>query len=505
MLQSCARCGGALRPSAQFCPDCGSPYLESSALAGAVLPAPEPLPPLRLFVDIEAMRHFQVGTRCALRMRVDVMAGAAQSAVGMVAEVASGERLGQSRSVLGPLGSSTILTLWFVPPLAGFDEVRGILYSENAAGARLYAHFAGLQFRVAADSGPRVSVVNIDQSSARVVDNSRTSFAASDTNRGGLVSGGDWHEVPLRLAHEAEISALLDQPLRQPAQVDAHAEAPILAPMSEAPIHFRIVTKAEPGEYEVSGRLSQGELATIYDGRRRHDGARVAVKIADDKADNDLIAAEVSALALLCSEDCPQRKHLPQVIDRFHTRDGRLGTVFEYLDGYDLIEVRRRLPNGLPAQHLIWLLRRCLSVLGWAHSRGVLHGNLDPAHIILRPRDHNVWLVDWCYSIVNPAQSGQGFRCLNELYSPPEVAARKPPLPAADLYSLGKCMLFVLGGDVEKKSLPADLDDRLQRFLKYFMLDSALSRAGDAWEAYRQLDRLREEIFGPHQFLELHL
>src|SRR5205823_5593440 len=139
----------------------------------------------------------------------------------------------------------------------------------------------------------------------------------------------------------------------------------------------------------------QGDLATIYDGRRQSDGARVAVKLAEDAADGDLMASEVAALHLLTTENSPQRKHLPVVLDRFHTRDSRLGTIFAYIDGLDLTEVRRRLPDGLPPRHLVWVMRRCLSVLGWAHSHGVLHGNIDPLHIMVRPGDHNVWLIDW--------------------------------------------------------------------------------------------------------------
>jgi hypothetical protein len=151
---------------------------------------------------------------------------------------------------------------------------------------------------------------------------------------------------------------------------------------------------------------------------------------------------------------------------------------------------------------MIWLMRRCLSVLGRAHAMGVLHGNLDPAHVMVRPKDHNVWLVDWSYSIVNPAQTGQGFRCLNEVYGPPEVAARKPPMPSSDLYSLGKAMIFAAGGDPAEKTLPDGMDERLQRFLRFMVLDSQRGRAQDAWELYRSLDRLRAEIWGAHEFIE---
>jgi serine/threonine protein kinase len=278
----------------------------------------------------------------------------------------------------------------------------------------------------------------------------------------------------------------------------------------------RFTIRTEQGQYEATAVLAQGDLATIYDGRRSRDGARVVVKIADDSQDNDLIQAEVSALRLLRSTPSPQLKHLPVVLDQLHTRDGRLGTVLEYIDGYNLTQVRERLPRGLPVRHLIWLMRRCFSVLGWAHSLGVLHGNLDPAHILCRAADHNVWVLDWCYAIVNPAQSGQSFRCLNEEYSPPEVAARKPPLPSSDLYSLGKCMFYVLGGSPKDKTLPATsdgppgepaepIDERLQRFLQFCVLESPLSRAQDAWQGYRHLQHLRKELWGPHQFVELTL
>jgi hypothetical protein len=44
---------------------------------------------------------------------------------------------------------------------------------------------------------------------------------------------------------------------------------------------------------------------------------------------------------------------------------------------------------------------------------------------------------------------------------------------------------------------------RLQRFIKFLIVDSPLGRAQDAWSLYAQLDRLREQIYGPHEFTEL--
>jgi hypothetical protein len=47
------------------------------------------------------------------------------------------------------------------------------------------------------------------------------------------------------------------------------------------------------------------------------------------------------------------------------------------------------------------------------------------------------------------------------------------------------------------------MDERLQRFLRFFVVESALGRPGDAWDMYKQLDNLREEVFGSHEFVAL--
>lgn len=166
---------------------------------------------------------------------------------------------------------------------------------------------------------------------------------------------------------------------------------------------------------------------------------------------------------------------LSTLVEQFRVNDGRVGSVFQKLDAFTLTEIlercRARGEQGLPERHLVWLLRRCLAALDCAHKQGILHGNLDPSHILVRPHDHMVWLISWCWAIVRPAETGQSFKVHNEVFSPPEVAQKARPSPASDFYALGKCMLYVLGGKVETKTLP-ELEPRLARFLKYLMVES---------------------------------
>jgi hypothetical protein len=115
-----------------------------------------------------------------------------------------------------------------------------------------------------------------------------------------------------------------------------------------------------------------------------------------------------------------------------------------------------------------------------------------------------LWLVDWCWAVVNPARTGQGFKALNETYSPPEVRDHGRPSPASDLYALGKCLIHAAGGDPAARTVP-DADPRLVRFLRYLTVESQGGRPQDAWELYFQVDKLREQIWGAHTFEPLEL
>ncbi len=211
---------------------------------------------------------------------------------------------------------------------------------------------------------------------------------------------------------------------------------------------------------------------------------------------------EIRMIKLLHHEASIYSKHLPVLLDQFKTSQGQLGMVMKRLDAYDLYTIREKYKKGIPAHHIIWVFRRVLSVLGFAHSKGIIHGNVEPAHIMIRPRDHNVYLLDWSYSVYKPGTTGQGFKAINEEYSPPEVAQRKPPIPASDLYSLAKCMVFLLGGDIKNNSMPDKVDEKIQRFIQFFLRESPIQRPQDAWKMYRELDDLREDVFGPHRFRE---
>ncbi|MBI4861561.1 MAG: hypothetical protein HY815_15060 [Candidatus Riflebacteria bacterium] len=267
-----------------------------------------------------------------------------------------------------------------------------------------------------------------------------------------------------------------------------------------------LVIRTRRRRYHLRSVLAEGDVATIYGGTcldAESDDPGIVAKVATEAGDNDLIQREANALHQLWSSPGIQTKHLPVVLDQFKTTDGRLGNVLRRLHALDGPSIRARRPGGLPADHVVWIFERLLSAVGYAHSRGILHGNVEPSHVLVRTGDHNVFLIDWCWAVVEPARTGDGFHCANDDYHPPEVQQRGPPTPAADLYGVGKCMVYLLGGDPAAQTFPASVDERLQRFIRFFLLPSPRQRAQDAWEMHGQLRQLRQEIFGPPRFVEL--
>ena len=265
-----------------------------------------------------------------------------------------------------------------------------------------------------------------------------------------------------------------------------------------------LVIRTPRGAYD---QLEFGHVTALtktYHARFQGPGqaaSQVTIRLAKDAAGTSAIRNEVAILRMLHLDAHQFAKHLPRVIDQFRTADGKPATVFEHLDGLNLQELRQRFVEGIPHRHVIWILRRCLSILGYVHSRGVLHGSLTPERILVRAQDHNVWLTDWCAAINRPSETGQEFRVVDTIYRAPEAHQQRPPGPGSDLYALALCMLYALGGDPSTQTMPSEIPDQLARFLRFLLTDSPLQRPKDAWELYRVVEKIRDEVYGPHQFV----
>lgn len=265
------------------------------------------------------------------------------------------------------------------------------------------------------------------------------------------------------------------------------------------------IIKTQKYEYKILSTLAEGDLSTVYEGSCENSNifnGKVAIKVFENIEDNIFAQNEIRVLELFQLDQGKQCKHLPVFIDKFRTTNKQFGVVLQQINGYDLYSVKEKYKDGIDRKHMVWVLNRLLSVLGYAHSKGVIHANIEPAHFMIRPRDHNGWLIDWCYAAVNPLHSEDKFKIYNEDFSAPEVKEQKSPIPASDLYSVGKLMIYILGGNIKNNTMPGTVEDKLQRFIKFFVRESPIQRAQDAWEMHMELNELVIELWGAKQFLE---
>ncbi len=293
---------------------------------------------------------------------------------------------------------------------------------------------------------------------------------------------------------------------------EMYAQAEGRGSSSHVDEEFEVPIQTRKANYILRRLIAEeySELSDVYRGDYTEAGTvkPVVVKLVRNADDSDLVQNEVRVLQHLWSTSKSElTRHLPTLIDRFRTEDGKLGLVFEDLHEYvNLVQLHSAFPRGLDSVHLVWIMKRLLSVAGFAHGAGVTHCNICPEHILIRARDHNLALIDWSYGAIMPAKSGETFRVKNRLFSPPETSSSTTPKPQSDLYSIGLCGLYLAGGDVETKRFPARLEPQLRQFLEGFLIPSSLHRVGDALEMHNQLETLiREKLHWPRKFHKLEL
>jgi serine/threonine-protein kinase len=227
--------------------------------------------------------------------------------------------------------------------------------------------------------------------------------------------------------------------------------------------------------------IACGRMGAIYRLRDTVIGREVAAK---SPVGN--FAAQEGAMRRFMQEIeiTGQLKHpgIPPVYDLEVLPDGRCLMVMELMEGQTLADFLRRSPD--PRTHRQRLLSTLLVVcnaVAYAHSRGVVHRDLEPANIMIGNWGE-VRVLDWGLAIVlserDPNTVSAQERRLGAMYgSPaymaPEQAREEGADYRTDIFAIGALLCHTLTGaptftgssdtELAQKAAEADISDALGR------------------------------------------
>lgn len=239
---------------------------------------------------------------------------------------------------------------------------------------------------------------------------------------------------------------------------------------------------------------------------------RAVFKIVANSTDNDLLERESQVLTKLYpigAKDEKYLRYLPRLIDSFEFRNPkrtvrrRVNVIPKFDEMFSMAEVLSTYPNGLDYRDLIWMFKRILVGIGYAHAQNVVHGGLLPPHVLVHPVNHGARIIDWCYAVMDgkghvPALS----RAYRDFYAP-EILKKQTPSPATDVFMAAKCAIVMMGGDAFTGRLPDAVPKPLHSFFASCLIAAPGKRPDDAWKLHDDLVDILERVVGKPKYRPL--
>jgi serine/threonine protein kinase len=202
------------------------------------------------------------------------------------------------------------------------------------------------------------------------------------------------------------------------------------------------------GPYHIEAELGRGSFGAVYRARDSVLQRTVALKVLRPgaTASEDMLREARAAAALLHPNVC--------TVFSVDAGEGVPLIVMEYLDGRPLSKVLEAGP--LPPGRAAALGRQVAQGMAEAHARGIVHGDLKPANVMITTNEV-AKILDFGLARRDPLsasvqrtlewdpQAPEGLSG-TPAYMAPEQAAGRPLTPASDVFSLGLILYEMLTG-----------------------------------------------------------
>jgi eukaryotic-like serine/threonine-protein kinase len=215
------------------------------------------------------------------------------------------------------------------------------------------------------------------------------------------------------------------------------------------------VTQLPPaiGRYQVQALLGRGAMGAVYKAYDPDIDRPVAIKLVHtallegaDRADYIRRFRQEAQAVGRCSH--------PNIVALYDiaVHEGDPYLVMEFVDGVALDQHLVHQPR-LPEPQAIAIAAQVLDALACAHAAGIVHRDIKPGNILLRP-DGQAKVTDFGISRISSSELTQvGMMIGTPSYMSPEQMRGEPCGPASDQFSLASVLYLMLCG---RRPFPGD-------------------------------------------------
>ena len=200
------------------------------------------------------------------------------------------------------------------------------------------------------------------------------------------------------------------------------------------------------GRYRITGELGRGGMGIVYQGEDRLIGRRVAIKTLTEVTPELRERFYLEARSGILSH--------PNIVTVYELgeHEGSPFIAMEFIEG-DSLEKLLREQKRLSLLEALSIVEQICAGLGYAHGHGVVHRDVKPANILIRP-DGRVTIVD--FGIARLADQTKQLTKTDTLlgtfhYIAPERLKGEASDGKADIWSVGVMLYEMLTGELPFK------------------------------------------------------